>query len=596
MGMPGSSEYLQELTSRVFGDFLQEGFIVIIADDLFIGGTTISSLVSNWAHVLGRLKDNNLTLSSSKTVICPKETIILGWQWNSGTLSPCSHKISALASVSPPKTRTAMRSFIGAFKALSRCIPRYASLVSSLEDSIKGLDGNHAIDWTDDLYSHFARIQTALKSPSILTIPKPSDQLVLTVDASPIHKGLGATLFLQRDNKRHLAQFYSFKVKEHQIGWFPCEFEALAIATGVNYFAPYIRESVHPLQILTDNKPCVQAFNRLCSGQFSASSQVSTFLATLSANRVTVNHLPGISNLSSNYGSRNHVHCENQSCQICKFVQSTAQSVVNVVEVQDILSGNVPMPFVTKSAWRSAQHDCPDLRRAYAHLSQGTRPSRKSRNLKHLRQYLQVASIDDQGVIVVYKDFPGYPNRALIVVPVDLLPGIITALHLNFKHASKHQLKLVFGRYFFGIKSSSVIERVIDNCELCNSLKAVPKEVFSQSLSLSASTPGVVFFADILRRSCQKICVVRDVHTSYTTASIVPDEKGETLRTALLLNTNFIRAPNCTIHIDQATGFLSLRDDALLSDHGIKLDLDLLKTRIPIQWWTRRFRSWSMSF
>ncbi len=75
-----------------------------------------------------------------------------------------------------------------------------------------------------------------------------------------------------------------------------------------------------------------------------------------------------------------------------------------------------PMSFVNKSAWRSAQHDCQDLRQAYAHLSEGTRPSRKAQNLKKLRQYLQLASIDDQGVIAAYKDFPGHPNRALIVL------------------------------------------------------------------------------------------------------------------------------------------------------------------------------------
>ena len=33
MGMPGSSEILQELTLSVFGDLLTEGFLVIIADD-----------------------------------------------------------------------------------------------------------------------------------------------------------------------------------------------------------------------------------------------------------------------------------------------------------------------------------------------------------------------------------------------------------------------------------------------------------------------------------------------------------------------------------------------------------------------------------
>jgi len=67
MGMPGSSEYLQELTSRVFGDFAQEGFLVVIADDIFIGSDTIHRILNNWSRVLQQLKENNLTLSAPKT-------------------------------------------------------------------------------------------------------------------------------------------------------------------------------------------------------------------------------------------------------------------------------------------------------------------------------------------------------------------------------------------------------------------------------------------------------------------------------------------------------------------------------------------------
>ena len=74
MGMPGSSEFLQELTSRVFGDFAQEGFLIVIADDMFLGGNTIPELFTNWSRVLHRLRENNLTLSPSKTIICPRKT------------------------------------------------------------------------------------------------------------------------------------------------------------------------------------------------------------------------------------------------------------------------------------------------------------------------------------------------------------------------------------------------------------------------------------------------------------------------------------------------------------------------------------------
>ena len=119
MGMPGSSEFLQELTSRVFGDFITEGFLTVIADDLFIGGNTEDEILRNYERVLQRIAENNLSLSAVKTIICPRSTTILGWHWSAGTLSPSSHKTAAFASVSPPKTCSAMRSYIGTFKAIS---------------------------------------------------------------------------------------------------------------------------------------------------------------------------------------------------------------------------------------------------------------------------------------------------------------------------------------------------------------------------------------------------------------------------------------------------------------------------------------------
>ena len=101
--------------------------------------------------------------------------------------------------------------------------------------------------------------------------------------------------------------------------WYPCELEALAIASAVNNFSTYARESIHPLQVLTDSKPCVQAFDKLCKGHFSASARVSTFLSTLSSYNVSVHHTLGKDNPLSDFNSRNPVPCCDQLCQICKF-------------------------------------------------------------------------------------------------------------------------------------------------------------------------------------------------------------------------------------------------------------------------------------
>ena len=56
MGMPGSSEHLQELVSRVFGDFIHEGFLTNIADDFYIGADTVTGkakVVSGIKNITG---------------------------------------------------------------------------------------------------------------------------------------------------------------------------------------------------------------------------------------------------------------------------------------------------------------------------------------------------------------------------------------------------------------------------------------------------------------------------------------------------------------------------------------------------------------
>ena len=578
MGMPGSAEFLQELMARVFGEYIREGYVITIADDMHVGGNTISQLLNNWEIVLRCCQQNNLTLSAPKTIVCPKTTMVLGWVWHHGTITVSPHKLSPLTLVEPPRTCSSMRSFIGAYKALSRCIPNYSSLMSPLEGCIKGLLGSQQITWTDELRAHFHAAQVALRSPAVLTIPVPTDKLTLTVDASPVNDGIGCTLFVIRDGKRYIGELFSVKLKTHQIGWQPCEMEALAITSGVQHFAPYIRESLHPLQVLSDSKPCVQAFAKLCKGKFSASSRVSTFLSCLSDHNVVVTHLKGSGNMSSDFASRNPVKCCDSSCQICEFVAESCESVVRKVTVDEVLSGSACIPYFNKSAWKSAQQNCPALRKTHTYLLNGTRPSKKVKNILDVRRYLEVCVLNSSnGLLVVRKTDPYMHQRELIVVPENVLSGLVTALHLYFSHATSLQLKKVFQRYFYALNAQKSIQKVLDNCAECTALKCLPKEVFTQSSTASANAPGQLFAADIIKRTRQLIFTVRDVHTSFTVASFVQDETAPTLRTALLSTTSSLRTPSCQIKVDNAPGLASLKNDPVLSSHGVSLDFGRVK-------------------
>ena len=49
MGMPGSEIDLEEMMCRVLGDLIQEGCVTKLADDLYCGGDSPETLLSNWA-------------------------------------------------------------------------------------------------------------------------------------------------------------------------------------------------------------------------------------------------------------------------------------------------------------------------------------------------------------------------------------------------------------------------------------------------------------------------------------------------------------------------------------------------------------------
>ena len=101
-------------------------------------------------------------------------------------------------------------------------------------------------------------------------------------DGACVGTGLGATLYVQRNIKPFLAGFFSAKLCNQQSNWLSCEVEALSIAAAIKHFSPYLIQSKHVPCVLSDSKPCVQAYEKLCRGEYSASPRVATFGHVLS--------------------------------------------------------------------------------------------------------------------------------------------------------------------------------------------------------------------------------------------------------------------------------------------------------------------------
>ena len=593
MGLPGVEVALEELTNLLLGDMVKEGRVAKLADDLFIGGNTVQELYENFQQVLLKLHENDIRLSATKTFIAPASVTILGWIWNSGTLKASPHKLNALSCCPLPDTVSGLKSYIGTYRFLSRVMEGYGRILAPLEEAIKGLNLKDKLIWTDSLLQAFKNSQKVLSDAKTITMPRPTDKLTIVTDASVNPGAVGATLYAVRAGKRLLAGFYNCKLPIYQARWLPCELEALAITAALNHWAPMILQSHERPQVLTDNKPCVEAAKKLSRGEFSASARLSSFLSTVFQYKAEILHIPGTSNLSSDYQSRNPVECKLPNCSVCKFVKDAMSSVVQSISVEDVIQGRARIPFANRNTWKEVQEQCSDLRKVKGFRKQGTLPNKKSKNMKTVRRYLSSGTLlAHDEVLVNPKSFPMGPVAERIVVPKQVLCGILTALHLQLQHPSAHQLSNAFSRYFFALNTDKSVLEVTKSCHSCAAIRDVPKAMIEESSEPPPDVVGTRLAADIVKRYSQKIFIIRETVTSYTLAEIIRDETVASVSEALLRQCRLLRpssSSKITVRLYPASAhksmFQSLKksSDALSQNNiSIVIGRELNKNKNPV--------------
>ncbi|KAK2183670.1 hypothetical protein NP493_300g00016 [Ridgeia piscesae] len=125
------------------------------------------------------------------------------------------------------------------------------------------------------------------------------------------------TLYVRRSDK---AGVFNAILRKHQVTWLPCEVAALSIGAAIKHFAPFIIQSSHATEILTDNRPCVEAYEKLMRDEFTL--QLERHNSSLNCRyRVHIRHIDGVANLPSDFGSRNP-QATSVACHQCQAVKS----------------------------------------------------------------------------------------------------------------------------------------------------------------------------------------------------------------------------------------------------------------------------------
>ena len=224
-GYLNATENSDRVIQKVLEPALRQKKCIRMADNIIVGGCTVSEAAANYELLLKLCGGVGLTFKASKTVICPARINILGRVWSNGYLYPSEHLQSTLAKVPPPITVKQMRSFLGGCKQMKDNIPNYSELFRPLEKIIGGRKSGERIVWTDCLRAAFENVQKATKSPDILALAKPGEKLFIFPDWSDENQSGGGPLYVKREGKWKKVRNFSQRLRTAK-RWSPCEGEA----------------------------------------------------------------------------------------------------------------------------------------------------------------------------------------------------------------------------------------------------------------------------------------------------------------------------------------------------------------------------------
>ena len=145
-----------------------------------------------------------------------------------------------------------MRSFLGLYKTIHMATPKLSHVLAPLEESVAGKDSKDPYMWTHSLTQQFREAKEHINNTHTLYLPHPKDQLVIKPDAAKDSPGIGHTLFAIKDEKLVPVRYHSSMLKVQHKQWSPCEIEGLALANAINTEYNILRESKHPIFLLTD--------------------------------------------------------------------------------------------------------------------------------------------------------------------------------------------------------------------------------------------------------------------------------------------------------------------------------------------------------
>ena len=246
MGHCQSPYYMSVALNKLFR-FQIGTFLVVYLDDLLCCSDSPETHLGHLKIVFDKLRQAQLKLHPKKCQFLLDELKFLGHIFSSQGVRADPRKTAIVRNYPQPKCVKDVRSFLGMANYFRRLIPNYADKAQGLT---KLLRKDSIFKWGVEQETSFRELKDALCNPPVLALPDPTQEMILTTDASDTSISFNLSQVVA--GKERIIEYGARGLRVPEKLYSVSEKELLAIITGVNHYHDYLGGGKEFL-IKTDN-------------------------------------------------------------------------------------------------------------------------------------------------------------------------------------------------------------------------------------------------------------------------------------------------------------------------------------------------------
>jgi hypothetical protein len=223
------------MMDAIFREEIASGDVIIYMDDILIATEgSLDDHHTKVAHVLKKLRDNDLFLKPEKCHFHKKEVEYLGVIVGKGHVKMDPVKVEGITNWPKPQTLHDVRAFLGFGNYYKDFIQHYSHIARPLHNLTKKDQAPMPYAWNQLADAAFRHLKACFASYPVLRNPDPSKRYVLDTDASAY--AVGAVLSQDYADGRHPIAYFSKSLLPAERNYDIYDRELLAIIYAVKAF------------------------------------------------------------------------------------------------------------------------------------------------------------------------------------------------------------------------------------------------------------------------------------------------------------------------------------------------------------------------